>query len=269
MDSETKLRYQGFISTPPLWLGSRVSPFKQIDLPRDAEIVDDATSFKNQRLGKLVEEFVFHQLKNQNSISWICDSLQVQKDKRTVGEIDALYYSDGCPVHLEIAYKFYLLDTIDTYDEPLAAWIGPNRKDSLFYKLGKLHNKQFPLLYDRQTLGYLEKYKLDVKEVEQKLCFKAQLFLPYHNRVVDVSPLNNQSIAGFYISYNELEMFIGYDFFIPDKIDWLILPNHKVNWINYDSALVTIGTHINNKRSPLVWMKNNEDELSRCFVVYW
>lgn len=269
MDSVTKLRYQGFISTPPLWQGTKVSPFKQIDLPKDVEIVNDATSFKHHRLGKLVEEFVFYQLKNQDSVSWICDSLQIQEGKRTVGEIDALYYSEGRPVHLEIAYKFYLLDTIDTYGEPLAYWIGPNRKDSLFYKLRKLHKKQFPLLHNSFTESYLDKYNLNAQSIEQKMCFKAQLFLPFQNSVVDVSPLNNQSIAGFYISYSEMVLFTQYRFYIPDKIDWLVIPNHQVDWIDYDSSLAIINAHIINKRSPLIWLKDNKDVLSKCFVTYW
>ncbi|WP_020567654.1 DUF1853 family protein [Neolewinella persica] len=269
MDLATKLRYQGCISTPPLWKSETVSPFKQIELATTAEAVDDSVIFKNHRLGKLVEEFVFHQVKSRPSTSWIDDNVQIQKDKRTVGEIDALFYDDGRPVHLEIAYKFYLYDTIEDYDEPLAYWIGPNRKDSLFYKLGKLHLKQFALLHSELTRPYLEDYKLEVSTIRQMLCFKAQLFLPYQNRSVGVSPLNSDCVAGFYLAFREIALFKGLKFFIPVKLDWLIAPHHDVEWISYASAIEIIEIDIISKRSPLVWVKQNDGVIGKFFVVFW
>jgi hypothetical protein len=269
MDLSTKLRYQGCISTPSLWKSDRLSPFKQIELARNPAAIYDFTGFQNHRLGKLVEEVVFHQLKSEEAISWICDNLQIQDGKRTVGEIDALYYYEGVPVHLEVAYKFYLFDTIKDYDEPLAYWIGPNRKDSLFYKLGKLHNKQFALLYNELTSTYLEGYNLELENIKQELCFKAQLFLPYKNRAFDVSPLNGDCVVGFYISYHEISLFSKFEFFIPSKLDWLVMPHHDVNWINYSSVLEEIEAAVNNKRSPLVWMRRNDGDLCKCFIVFW
>ncbi len=60
MDLITKLRYQGYAKTPPLWTNTIVSQFKQIDLNVEPQNFDDSVVFKNQRLGKLVEEFVFN-----------------------------------------------------------------------------------------------------------------------------------------------------------------------------------------------------------------
>jgi len=269
MDLTTKLRYQGCVSTPPLWKNSTVFLFEQIELSSDSEAADDSIVFKNQRLGKLVEEFVFYQLKSRHTISWIFDSLQIQQGKRTVGEIDALYYEGEVPVHLEVAYKFYLFDTIEDYDEPLAYWIGPNRKDSLFYKLGKLEKRQFPLLYNEVTQTYLKHYDLDVKAINQRLCFKAQLFLPYQSINIDVSPLNADCIAGFYISFHKMSLFRECEFFVPVKLDWLIMPSPNVEWMDYSSALEAIVLDIIEKRSPLVWIKRNDNEISKCFVVFW
>lgn len=266
----TKLRYQGYISTPPLWKGKTVSSFKQIDLASDSENIDDYSVFKNQRLGKLVEEFVFYQLKNQDTVSWICDNLQIQEGKLTAGEIDALYHDEESPVHLEVAYKFYLYDTTQSYQEPLAYWIGPNRKDNLHYKLGKLHNKQFPLLHHELTKPYLESYHLDIKDIKQQLCFKAQLFLPYdYDKNTDIHPLNTDCIAGFYISYHQLKRFKKYEFFVPTKLDWLVLPYHQVDWISYSAVLAIIEIDLKNNRSPMVWRKGSDGELSKFFVVFW
>lgn len=269
MDLITKLRYQGYVATPPLWTNTIMSQYKQIELEHKPQHLDDSMVFKNQRLGKLVEEFVFNQLQQQESVSWICDNLQIQNDKQTVGEIDALYYNEDKPIHLEIVYKFYLYDMLENYNEPLAYWIGPNRKDSLLYKLDKLNSKQLPLLYNALTKPYLETYALDVEIIEQQLCFKAQLFLPYSNRTIDISPLNPDCIAGFYIAFSKIKVFVNLKFYIPKKLDWLVIPHHNVNWLPYTSVLDILETEINNKRSPLVWLRRKDETPTKCFITFW
>jgi len=269
MNSKTKSRYQGYLSTPLLWTSDQLFPFPQIELNEQAKITDKGTVFKHQRLGKLVEEFAFHQLKTQPLVSWIGDNLQIQDGKRTVGELDALYYQGETPIHMEVAYKFYLYDTLETYDAPLAHWIGPNRKDSLSYKLAKLHRKQFPLLHHALTKTHLERYGLEASDIVQKTCFKAQLFLPYRNRAIDVSPLNVDCIAGFYISFRELQQFAAFEFFIPVKLDWLIAPHAGVDWMPYAEAVALLEVDIRNQRSPMVWVRGMNGEMGKGFVVFW
>ena len=269
MDLITKLRYKGYANTPPLWTTTDVSIFSQIDLDLNPQNFNHSIVFKNQRLGKLVEEFVFNQLQQRDRVTWICDNLQIQNGKQTIGEIDALYYQDNHPVHLEIVYKFYLYDSLKNYSQPLASWIGPNRKDSLLYKLNKLHTKQFPLLYNELTKPYIETYKLNLKAIKQHLCFKAQLFLPYHSRSIDIGPLNPNCIVGFYIPFNQIHLFLNHEFYIPKKLDWLVIPHHKVNWISYTLALKQLKNEINNQRSPLVWLRYKDSEPTKCFITFW
>jgi hypothetical protein len=269
MDLITKLRYQGYAATPPLWTNTIVSQFKQIELVLKSQNFDDSIVFKNQRLGKLVEEFVFNQLQQQDSVSWVCDNLQIQNGKQTVGEIDALYYYEDQPIHLEIVYKFYLYDTSVSDNKPTAYWIGPNRKDSLPFKLDKLHNKQFPLLYNTLTKPYLETYNLNIKTITQQVCFKAQLFLPYQNRTIDIGPLNSDCIAGYYISFSKIELFINFEFYIPNKLDWLVLPHNNVDWMHYSTSLLILKSELNNQRSPMVWLKNSKSQISKCFIIWW
>ncbi|MEQ8703535.1 MAG: DUF1853 family protein [Phaeodactylibacter sp.] len=233
------------------------------------EPLDDAVTFRQYRLGKLVEEFIFYALKKTPSVSWICDNLQIQQNQRTVGEFDALFYYESRPVHLEIAYKFYLYDTRETYREPLAQWIGPNRKDRLAQKLDKLHHKQFPLLHSELAGQYLERYGLTSESMQQMLCFKAQLFLPFQNQELDISPLNRDCIAGVYLTFSEMQPFRTCAFFIPQKQDWLIAPHHDIGWINYADARKVIKAAIEKKRSPLVWIKQDDGAILKCFVVFW
>jgi hypothetical protein len=269
MDLKTELRYKGYVATPPLWKGNSVSQFPQIEWNQNSEINNDSISFKNRRLGKLVEEFVFSQLKQQDSITWVCDNLQIQNGKQTVGEIDALYFQGEKPVHLEIVYKFYLYDKLKTYNNALSYWIGPNRKDSLLYKLDKLHTKQFPLLQNELTEIYTENLGLEHSANKQKLCFQAKLFLPYQNNTIDISPLNPNCVSGFYISYKEIEFLKHREFYIPEKLDWLVIPHQNVDWMSYTSIIEIIEHEINNEYSPLVWIKQNNENIQKYFITFW
>lgn len=269
MDLATRRRYQGFSLTPPLWTGDGVFPFGQIDLVHPSSADAASVTFKNHRLGKLVEEFVFHQLKSKASVTWISDNLQIQDNKRTAGEIDALYLENDTPIHLEVAYKFYLYDTIEEYSDPLAYWIGPNRKDSLFYKLEKLRGKQFPLLHHRLTRPYLDGFHLTSKDIKQQLCFKAQLFTPYQGQDINLGPINSNCVVGNYLSHRDISMFEGLRFHIPPKLDWLITPHHDVQWIGFPAFTKTIDAYVLEKRSPLVWVKHGAGDIRRWFVVFW
>ena len=246
-----------------------MSPFAQIDLSQHPAPIDESIVFKNHRLGKLVEEFVFHQLKSQESVTWICDNLQIQDGKQTVGELDALYYDGDVLVHLEVAYKFYLYDTLGDYDHALKQWTGPNRKDKLYFKLGKLHERQFPLLVNPLTKTYLEGYNLASSEVVQRHCFKAQLFLPYQDQDVNLGPLNRDCVAGFYLSYRDIGLLKEFAFFVPRKLDWLVAPHLEVDWLGYSAALAVVGAEIGVGRSPLIWIKQDDLELGKGFVTFW
>jgi hypothetical protein len=269
MDAATRLRYEGFSQTPPLWGEETVSPFPQIKLVGSSPSGNVPVVFKNHRLGKLVEEFAFHQLKDQDGITWIADNLQIRDNRRTVGEIDALYYDHNVPVHLEVAYKFYLYDTLEDHDHPLAYWIGPNRKDNLFYKLSKLHGKQFPLLHNALTKPYLDRYELAGDGIEQRLCFRAQLFVPYQNGNVNFGDLNPDCVVGNYLSHQKLALFKGLKFHLPAKLDWLVAPHHAVEWIGYQSFADEINRYVLEERSPLVWVRHGEGDFRRWFVVFW
>jgi hypothetical protein len=193
----------------------------------------------------------------------------MQQDKRTVGELDALFYLDSQPVHLEVAYKFYLFDTLDEYDTPLAPWIGPNRKDRLVQKLEKLHRKQFPLLHSALAQDYLEAYGLTANALEQRLCFRGQLFLRYQQQELNIAPLNRDCIAGVYLTFSEWQAFRNGAFFIPSKPDWLITPHPKVQWLPYPDACSILKAEIDKQRSPMVWIKQENGDIIKCFVVFW
>lgn len=264
---DLKLQYLGFLNTPNLWLENSDFGMQQFEIANTVSDVTDLGEHK-LRLGKLVERFVSLQLKQNKSIYILAENLQIQDGKITIGEIDCLIQQNKQPIHLEIVYKFYLYDeTIGTSE--IDHWIGPNRKDSFTQKLAKLKEKQLPLLYHNCTTTVLEKLKLHVEEIQQRVCFKAQLFVPLQKQNSTFNSINNSCIKGFYINQNEVQQFTDCQFYIPKKLDWLIdIPTHHL-WQSYDAFLEELTPLLNQKKAPLCWIKKANDETEKCFVIWW
>ncbi|MCX7549677.1 DUF1853 family protein [Xanthomarina sp. F2636L] len=265
---ELNLQYQGFANTQNLWVEHEVYHLQQFVLPSKTSIVFNEPLPKNIRLGKRVEQFVFHQLKQQSQISIVFQNLQIQQEKHTLGEMDTLILMDKKPVHLEIIYKFYLYDDSVGTSE-LEHWIGPNRKDSLIQKLDKLKNKQLPLLYHPETLKYLEKHNIHVDDIQQQVLFKAQLFVPFNKTTYNFKLINPDCLMGFYLKQEELSQFKMAKFYIPSKANWLIEPHAQVSWLTYTLFMQTVSPILEKKTAPLVWIKSPNGELKKCFVVWW
>lgn len=263
----TQQRFEGFIKTPVLWKNSSVYKLTQFEIEQRSLSFDIAID-ANLRLGKYVERFVSYQLSKDNSIKTIAENIQISKNKITLGELDCILLKGEKPIHLEIIYKFYLYDA-SLGKDPLQHWIGPNRKDSLVEKLDKLQQKQLPLLYSKECLEYLESINLNVKDIEQQVYFKAQLFVPFRMNTSIESSINKDCIVGFYIHQEELSQFKNAKFYIPSKKDWLIIPHTNIDWLHYKDFVRESSTYLQRQFSPLCWIKTNTGELKKIFLVWW
>lgn len=225
---------------------------------------------KKLRLGNRLEYF-FEWLVNKNPrYQIITKSIQVVENKKTLGELDFLVLDkkNTTIIHVEIANKFYL------YDQKIASenerWIGPNRNDSLVQKCEKMKTKQFPLCFHKRTQKIIEEKNIDVSKVVQQLNFKAQLFLPFGKELIlEEEILKN--VKGFYISLKifKTEVFKSYEYFIPEKQDWLVDPKHGEIWSTHLETLESILLHFEDKKSPLVWVKKPDKSFEKMFVVWW
>ena len=269
MDFKTKeiqKRYEGYLYTPNLWSGDVVFGLHQFELESKSHKIDISID-DNMRLGKYIERFVSYQLSNIKKVDVLAGNIQIQKNKRTLGELDCLLTRNEKPIHLEIIYKFYLYDdTIGTTE--IEHFIGPNKKDALIEKLNKLREKQLPLLYSKDCKPYLDTYNIKIENVKQEVLFKAQLFLPYGKQHIQLTTLNTDCLQGFYINRKKLEDFKDSKFYIPSKKDWLIIPHEQVSWITYCNFSKEINAFEIRKFSPLVWIKSKKGGLSKCFVVW-
>ena len=259
--------FRGYLNTPNLWQYAEVYDMQQYDFGESTSKKFTDKVAKNLRLGKLVERFVFQQLSDKDASDILAENIQIQDGKRTIGELDALLMTTYGPVHLEIIYKFYLYDPNVSNDE-LSHWIGPNRKDSLLQKLDKLKEKQLPLLYHPKTQPVLEDLELSITEIKQQVLFKAQLFLPLNLQKTPFLKLNPKCVQGFYVTLDKLYQFKTAQFYIPEKINWLMEVNDNVQWLDYDDFTSDVAVWLDKRMSPLFWMKNN-GILQKFFVVWW
>jgi len=259
-------QYNGFIKTFLLWEHS-VLGLKQLKLPTEETTVFNESIPNNLRLGKRVERFVSHQLKQLTEIEILIENIQIQNEKITIGELDCIFKYDNNPIHLEIVYKFYLYDEKVGTTE-LDHWIGPNRKDSLISKLTKLKEKQTPLLYNPLTKPMLDTLNLKADEFQQLVYFKAQLFTPYQKEV-KFTLLNKECVNGFYVPISELVQFTDCKFYIPSKTNWLLEVQSEVKWLSYLLFSDEIHQIIGQKTAPLCWIKFPNRTLQKFFVVWW
>ena len=260
-------RYDGYLQTSCLWKGYAVYNMHQFEItPRAIKI--NLELDEKLRLGKYVERFVSFELSQQSNIKVVSENIQIQKEKITLGELDCILLKDGKPMHLEVIYKFYLYDA-NVGETEIAHFIGPNRKDSLVEKLSKLKEKQLPLLYATACLEYLKTISLSSENIEQQVYFKAQLFVPYADKEIQLQELNQNCVVGFYLNRHELHQFSDYKFYIPQKKDWLVIPHENVNWQPYSHFTEKSNEYLERQFSPLCWLKKQNGEIEKFFLVWW
>jgi hypothetical protein len=267
--TRNSLQYQGYLETENIFTTEN-NPFSQnLFFLSSSAKPTNITIKENLMLGKRVEEFFKLQVQTTDSYEIIIENIQIQKNKRTIGELDFILKenTNGLLKHVEVSYKFYLFDPTIAGSE-IEKWIGPNRNDDLLKKITKLSNHQFPLLYTNEATNQLGIY---TNEIQQEVFFKAQLYIPYHLALKGFEFINTKAIRGTYISYKDfiISAFREQELFIPKKQDWLISPKENTTWYSYDVILEIIAASIQLKKSPLVWTKSNIGNVQSLFVCWW
>lgn len=269
-------QYLGFLSSTSLKkvesvLQLPVFNFEELSKSSVSIDISDIAIPDNEVLGKRVEHFFEHCIAHSKQYQLICKNKQIFNDKITIGELDFIIRDlfHQKIIHVELVYKFYLYDP--KIKTELDRWIGPNRKDSLPFKIEKLKKHQFPLLYKEETLPILEALKLNPLEINQEICYLANLFVPKsYKEGPSISSIKN-CIKGYWIQLNQLtiEEYDSCKFYIPNKSDWMVTPKSNKVWLSYHETLPILNKHIIQKKSPLLWVKRNEDSYERLFIVWW
>jgi len=259
-------QFKGFLETPDIRekYGSDFPVFEFPEVDITEELIAELEKIvhpRNSVLGKRMESFFEIAIKFSKRYELIASNIQINQQKITLGELDFLLYDhqNKRPLHVELVYKIYILDSEVGQNEKML--IGPNRKDSFLEKMEKITTKQLPLLKHPETQSYLEKYDLDLEEIEQQICFKAQLYSNDPD-----APLQN----GKYLSYQEFQELDRNDagFYAPKKNLWSSKPESCNYWRSYSEIVEEISELFQKKKSPLIWLKH-KDSFSRFFVVWW
>ena len=277
MDKRLELQFQGFLATPPLWFKNDLFDLPQFEFPRapllskETILAGSPSLLTNFVLGKRAESFFDLALTHSDRFQVIAQNIQIQREKITLGEIDFLIEDsiNNRQLHVELVCKFYVYDP--SFENELERWIGPNRKDTLLQKTEKLKQKQLPLLYKPETEPYLSELNLQSENIQQEVCFKANLFIPKNLKNKEFEHINHQCISGFWIHFKEFtETDYGrFEFLAPKKQDWSIDPKYGENWVSYSEIKESIGEIILQKKSPLLWIRKNRRQFERAFIVWW
>lgn len=269
MKTNIKIQFESFYNTPDLF--SKLENIEQFifeEISYKDKNYADFEIIQKLPLGKRVEYFFEEYIKHSSRYNLIHKNNQVIEDKNTLGEIDFILFDKvkNSFLHTELVYKFYLYD--ENFEKEIDRYIGPNRDDSLVKKLNKLKTKQFPLLFKEKTMEML--YDIDLKNIYQNTCFKANIFLPYKKHV-DVSLINKACIKGFYINiedFKKQENFKKYKYFLPHRYDWIVSANINKTWKAYEEIQEEIQIFLDLKKSPLVWLKK-DDRYEEFFITWW
>lgn len=275
MDSKHQLakQYKGFLDTPSIFQetenfelfsfsGKNKEGSKELKLKPIPE---------NLVLGKRVELFFRECIENSKTHTILAANLQIIESKITLGELDFLLKDivNDEFLHVELVYKFYIYDP--SVEGELQRWIGPNRRDSLSYKIKKLRDKQLPLLQNKITQDYLRELNLSYQEMKQQVCFLGKLYVPIHLFGNHFPEINNECIVGFWLT---LDTFIerhqnndGYC--LPKKENWLVHPKNNEAWISFEDAIKHIEHSLQNNKSLLCWKKKSANKYEQFFIIWW
>lgn len=273
---QLQLQYQGFLHGADL----KLPPFNHFEVAPNIDCLDQSILQKweqklapSLRIGKRVEFFLQYYIEQHSNYQLLAANTQIFDNKITIGELDFIikHLPSQTIIHIEQIYKFYLfVPNLDS--SPFHCWVGPNLKDYLYLKANKLAQKQLPLLYHPNTQKALENLALDYTSIEQQVCFKAALFLPWQTSIPSHFQLNKQAIAGYWINYQQFYNTIASDdqFYLPIKQNWGCMPNqYPADWCSYKSILPQIEDYMQQQYAPMCWIKRANNTFERCFIVWW
>lgn len=266
---------KGFYQTPSLFkesfYGFKIFELENIDI--DEFNIDNINIIQKLPLGKRVELFFDALIKSSKRYENVLKNLQIIHNKNTLGELDFIIYDkkELKYIHIEMQYKFYIYD--DSFQNEIDRYIGPNKNDTLVLKLQRLKNKQFPLLFKKESSSYLK--DIDLNNIEQKILYKGNIFIPRHLKNKTIPLINEACICGYYISFKDFindQSFIKMSLFLPHRFDWLSNPSSNDTWKSFSEVKDEIESFIKMKASPLVWskqIKENKIIIERFFIIWW
>ena len=220
------------------------------------------------RLGHDFERLIEYRLTHQRCFDLVSANLQVQSDRRTVGEFDFLIKHNRKIEHWEAAIKFYL--AFGDQENPYR-WFGPNPSDSLGKKYGHLINHQLSLSAYPDSKDLLCDMNLRVEKI---LCFmKGRLFYPIekfnNGDFIHPSIINPTHEKGWWLKINDFDSIFDKrcSYTVLEKAYWLSPLRNDLKGESFE----TVSEKLINEKAQLatlvVVLDHDNNEISRGFVV--
>ncbi len=270
-------QYKAFFDTPLLVKhpADFIEHITAFDFKPDHYNLEQDFKVNQKFIGKRVELFLDYALAQSTSYEVISHSLQIFNQKQTLGEFDYLIrdLATAEVFQLELVYKVYLFDE-HLSSIPDFCWIGPNRRDRFQDKITKLKCQQFPLIYHEQSKHQLKTLGIDLKSLQQKLCFKALLFKPFQANLPKFNYLTDISIEGEWLSRPQFyaSSWHNFKFILPEKLDWFnaLESIKEEQWQVFEAIEEPLNHYLKSGRSPLIWVRDMEQRRSRkLFIANW
>lgn len=269
-------QYLGFLQMPTIFGSNYFTGVEDFKTPNDQPPSFDSEALKliqkHIYLGKRAEYFMLHYLSQQEHISKVMHSIQIQNERETLGEIDFLFFDKLINkwVHLELVTKFYIYNSGDNI-ENYTHWIGPNLKDRFEFKLNKLKKHQLQLLKLPEATSKLKTLDINPDQVETQVCYKAKLFLPVGLDQFQHQVTSPDGVCGTYFNIEYFKSFQHkpYLYYIPQKLDWVTSPELQTHWYSFDKASDLLRSKLKEKRSCLLWRKTADEDYFEDVVVWW
>jgi hypothetical protein len=263
--------YKAFFYTPSLWSGE-LDGLLQFVFPKISfDNLEMGTIPSQVRFGHKIEHIFLMLIQHSRQYQVIAHNIPITKEKVSLGEIDFILQDidNQKYVHIELTYKFYV---IYGNAKPIGRQLlGPNLRDSFHAKKERIKNHQIPLLKTSEATSVLERFNIKTSELVHQVCFKSQLFIPFTGPNLDLAPFNSNCISGRWIPFQEFRSryFFGHRYYLPSKLEWLLDPHNGVDWVSHNDILDMISSGLENKNSPLIWMKLSDISMEKLFIVWW
>lgn len=173
-------------------------------------LIAHVAGHRQGRLGHYHERLWQFMLAEAPGTRLLAHNLPIVEDKRTLGELDLLYFGNDSPhpIHLEVAIKFYLgLPEGPGEASSQARWVGPGCADSLAVKRQHLHRHQLPLSSTRQARRLLGEMLGKACDIEQRLALPGVLFYPWGHAMPAPQEATREHLRGEWLPWRQWPAF--------------------------------------------------------------
>ncbi len=203
----------------------------------------------------------------------LATNIAIQEANRTLGELDVIYAdSQGRPIHLELAIKYYLGLCEGPGDERSPArWIGPGCADSLARKHAHTRHHQLPLAHHPRSMERLNALGIDPRSLRQRAAMLGVLFYPWSATIAAPHTARTTDAHGDWLAWQDWPILRDH---LPTgtlgaplhKPHWLALPGYE-SYRSLEKIDAALEAHFTGTGTPQQYHLQAPDGTQRRFFI--